>query len=102
MSVTISIDNMDDDQPVMSLANGNFGVLWSSLGLRVDWCGLIDPRAVLTRLRTFDAESITRPDVVEGNTTSCGIGTEQARSYVERLTNIAELAERQENLICWG
>ena len=110
MSVTISGIRGQS----MNLANGNFSTLWHALGLSLDdWCGEVDPRTVLTAIRTLPDGLLCRATVVDagediaGNQVGAyqvdyGIDADRAKSYIDRLTAICNAAEREETKIQWS
>lgn len=90
----------------LNVANGNFHMLWSALGLECDYCGSMHPHLIATILRSFDPELLRRADRVEQDNgpmvVHCGTTPEQVQRYIETLTEIVNEAERREELIIWG
>lgn len=90
----------------MNLANGSFTTLWSALGMDADWCGEIDARVLLHRLRTTDPSLAERADEIqrqEGSATfiSFGIDGDRTARYFAMLETICREAERREQPILW-
>ena len=86
----------------MNLANRNFATLWNSLGLEFDYTGSIDARLVRDALSRLPQDLLLRSTRREGNCIDFGISEAQASSYVSRLQDICDEAERREELITWS
>lgn len=91
----------------MNVANGNFAMLWNALALPFDYCGSIDARQVLPVVNATTPELLIRATDDSGSdggvrVIRCGVGYEQAESYLTRLKAIAEEAARREEPIVWG
>lgn len=96
-------ENVEEIFPFeMNISSGNFSTLWNSLGLEFDYCGQIDPREVIDSLNSFDENLLIRANFVDGNIYSFGIDIERAKSYIDRLRNIAEESLKRNQLISWG
>jgi len=106
MTVTIGIAHTSGSHE-LNMANGNFGLVWRSLGLVnsedfCDWCcGNIDPDELLARLAGFKPSSITYDAYQVGNMYDCGVDLNRASRYYWSLMNIANEAKRKGRQVSW-
>jgi hypothetical protein len=87
----------------MNLANGNATMLLSGLGFPVeDYCGKLNPNAVLAAIARTPVELLERSESVEGNMITCGVDLDRVNRYFDKLKEIALEAAKREEWIYWG
>lgn len=97
-----------DSTPSLNVANTNARVILRDLlgyGPEMDelW-GSLDPDDVLLRLSMagYRATEAVRPTTQQGIMISCGLDRSRIERYIERLTEIAEIAKRRGEEITFG
>ena len=90
-----------DSTPSLNVANTNARVILRDLlgyGPETDdLLGHLDAEDVLLRLSMagYRATEAVRPTTQQGNMISCGLTADRIALYIERLTEVAELAKRR-------
>lgn len=92
-------------------ANMNFSTLWSALGLKVEYCGEMDPRVLLEIIVKTSSDLIVRETFKSSNSKNTfgiakkaiiyGIHEKQARCYLDNLIVICGEAIRRNERITW-
>ena len=100
MSVSIYPENHRDQH--LNLNGRNFATLWSALGLPADWCGELQPHAILESLKTLEPALVQRRKTTEGIWSEYGIEHQQIQRYIRKLTKICDIAEKEETKVVWS
>lgn len=94
----------------LNLANGNAAFVLRDVLRRSEvdlYCGSMEPSSMLFYLSLYRAEQGEVPDYQERGAMGCrvyrcGRNRQQVQRYLDELTRIATLAERQGRNVVWG